>query len=224
MSVFVLEDELEGFHSFTQHQAFQPPANMQGVASCGRNKCTCNTGRDPFHPTVATFWFATDIKCKWRPFFLIVSSFQNRLFRNPAWHLSHTLYSHMLEAHWLLELLRAERHEMKRHEHAASFKSRQWGGKWLEYNWKLRRRKYKLRKKWLQLIIKRSGWYLMAEEEAESLWTFFSSKFPSERKKKWRVGEIWPTFWEKCALPPSPCIRCCQRSGQFKPKHTQYPP
>lgn len=24
-----------------------------------------------------------------------------------------------------------------------------------------------------------------------------------------------------CALPPSPCIRCCQRSGQFKPTPTE---
>lgn len=25
-----------------------------------------------------------------------------------------------------------------------------------------------------------------------------------------------------CALPPSPCIRCCQRSGQFKPARAEY--
>lgn len=25
-----------------------------------------------------------------------------------------------------------------------------------------------------------------------------------------------------CALPPSPCIRCCQRSGQFKPTQTEH--
>lgn len=66
MSVFVLEDGLEGVHSFPEYRAYQvrgtydgkkPSTDRLDIASCRKNMCACNTGKTQSHPKAPMIGF-----------------------------------------------------------------------------------------------------------------------------------------------------------------------